>query len=161
MGTYATTTAISTLLVDFNTLTSANSAMLSKCITHAENEVNKYLSKRYDTSSWNTTTAIPPTVTSLTETYAEGLFWVRASRGGKETIARGQALIKMALENLKDIAAYKADLVDSTGTLVTRRSDNLGVLSNTDGYNSTFAEDDPLDWEVDADKLNDLSTLRG
>lgn len=159
MGTYATSTSIATLLVDFPSLNTTSTSLIGKCITHAENEVNKYLSRRYDTTAWTSGT-VPPLVTSLTETYAEGLFWMRMSRGGKESIARGQTLIDMALQNLKDIAAYKANLIDSDGSLTDARTTNLGVLGDTDGYMTTFAEDDPLNWEIDATKLSDIETSR-
>ena len=159
MGTYATSTSIATLLVDFPTLNTASTSLIGKCITHAENEVNKYLSRRYDTTAWISGT-VPPLVTSLTETYAEGLLWMRMSRGGKDSIARGQTLIDMALQNLKDIAAYKANLIDSDGSLTDARTTNLGVLGDTDDYMTTFAEDDPLNWEIDATKLSDIETSR-
>ena len=49
----------------FDTITTS---LATKLITHAENEVNKYLSKRYDVGSWTTSSSTPPLITSLTET---------------------------------------------------------------------------------------------
>lgn len=161
MGIYATTTAISSLLADFDSLTSNQITLLGKCITHAENEINKFLSKRYDITVWNTTTSIPPLVTSLAETYAEGFYWYRASRGGKETLARGKTLMDMVMTNLKDLASYRANLVDSSGNLIAEKNASLGVLGDTDSYFPTFAEDDSLDWQVDSTKLSDIETSRG
>lgn len=138
---------------------SATTSLVSAMITHAENEVNKYLSKRYDIDSF--ASDVPPLVTSLTEQLAEGYSHLRIGRGGKESLARGKELIKMAQENLQLIADYKADLVDSDGDVISD-SENTAyrVLSNTDDYSSTFNEDDPLNWEVDQDKLDDIEDER-
>jgi DNA-binding IclR family transcriptional regulator len=62
----------------------ATTALVSKLITHAENEVNKYLSKRYDISVFDTTTSVPPLVTTLTETLAEGYSYQRSSMASKK-----------------------------------------------------------------------------
>lgn len=143
---------------NFDSLTTS---LATKLITHSENEVNKWLSKRYDVGAWSTSTSVPPLVTSLTETLAEGYMHQRMSRGGKDAVNRGAGLIKQVLENLKLISEYKLDLVDSNGDIVTDMSNTAyRVLSNTDTYSSTFNEDDPLNWEIDQDKLDDIESER-
>lgn len=143
---------------DFDT---ATTSLCSKMITHAENEVNKYLSKRYDISSF-TSTSIPPLVTSLTETLAEGYSYQRMSRGNKEWRDRGRELVKMALENLKLISEYKLDLVDSSGNVLTDMSNTaFRCLSSTDSYPTTFNEDSELNWKIDTTKLDDIESERG
>lgn len=139
----------------------ATTSLATRLITHAENEVNKYLSRRYDVSAFNTSTAIPPLVTSLTETLAEGYMYQRMSRGGKEAMTRANELIKQAVSNLKDIAEYKLDLVDTNGSSIVDMSQTAyRVLCNTSDYTPTFAEDDELNWEVDIDKLDDIDSAR-
>lgn len=139
----------------------ATTSLASRLITHAENEVNKYLSRRYDVSAFNTSTAVPPLVTSLTETLAEGYMYQRMSRGGKEAMARANDLIKMAVNNLNDIANYKLDLVDTSGSSIVDMSQTAyRVLCNTSDYTPTFGEDNELDWEVDTDKLDDIDSAR-
>lgn len=162
MGIYATTTSLDTLMpgVTFDT---ATTALASKLITRAENEVNKYLSRRYDLSGspFDTSTSIPPLVTSLTEMIAEGYFWKANSRGGKESLARGEGLLKDARENLKMLAEYKADLLDTSGDPVAdMTSPSYRVLSNTTNYTPTFAEDSETSWAVDGDKLDDIASER-
>jgi hypothetical protein len=143
----------------FDTLTTALS---SKLITHSENEINKYLSKRYDVSLWNTSTSIPPLVTSLCETLTEGYMYQRMSRGGKEAMSRGDILIKQAIENLTLLANYKMDLLTPTGSVLGDMSNTAyKVLSNTSDYSSTFGEDDELNWKVDSNKLQDIYDSRG
>ena len=143
------------------TFDSATASLATKLITHAENEVNKYLSKRYDVTGWTTAAATPPLVTSLAETLAEGYMSQRMSRGGKEAMARGAALIKQAIDNLVLIQDFKSDLVDSTGSVIQDFSNtSYRILSNTTDYSPTFNEDDELQWKVDPDKLDDIDSER-
>lgn len=160
MGTYATTTSLQVVMIGV-TFDSLTTSLADKMITHAENEVNKYLSKRYDLSTFNTSTAIPPIVTSITETLSEGYMHQRMSRGGKEAMERGKELIDQALDNLKLIAEYKLDLIDSDGDAVAESSNSsFKIKSNTTNYANTFNEDDELNWAVDSDKLEDIESER-
>jgi len=164
MGTYATTTSLSTLLIGY-TFDTATTSLATKCITDAESEVRKYLSRRYDLTgsdlALTTTSSIPPMVTTWTETWAEGLMYKRMSRGGKESLERGKDLIKMVEANLKRIAEGEADLIADSGSVVDEKTtSHKRVLSNTKNYTPTFGEDDPLSWVVDPDKLEDISDSR-
>ena len=157
---YATTTslAINMIGVTFDT---ATTALASKKITDAENEINKYLSKRYDITSFQTTTSVPPLVTTLCEKLAEGYIWRSNSRGGKESLARGKELIKEALDNLVLISTYKLDLVNTAGAAIADMSNTAyRVLSSTTNYVNTFNEDDELNWRVDPNKLEDIDSQR-
>lgn len=141
----------------------ATTLLCTKLITHAENEVNKFLSKRYDLSSstFLTSTSIPPLVTSLAETLTEGYMYQRMSRGNKEWTSRGKELINQAIDNLKLIADYKEDLVNSAGAPLSDMSQTaFRVLCNTSDYTTTFDEDSELNWKVDSDKLNDIDAGR-
>lgn len=159
MGTYATTTSIQTMMigVTFDTVTTS---LVTKCITWAENEVNKYIGRRYNVGAFVSAGTIPPLVTSLTEQMAEGYAWGRMSRGGKESLWRGKGYIKAAVDNLELIAASKLDLLDASGVAIAERY-TTRVLSNVQDYTETFAEDDPLNWSVDSDKLDAIETDRG
>lgn len=143
----------------FDTLTTA---LASKLITHAENEINKWLSKRYDVTVFMaTSSAVPPLVTSLAETLSEGYIYQRMSRGGKEADQRGKILIGQAIENLKLISEYKLDLTDEDGGVIADMSQTAyRVLSSTSGYSDTFNEDDQINWAVDQDKLDDIANER-
>ena len=158
---YATTTSLQVTMIG-TTFDSATTSLASKCITWAENEVNKYLSKRYNVGAFFTTTAsIPPLLTSLTEQLAEGCMYMRQSRGGKEAMSRGQAMIKEARSNLELIMAYKADLIDSNGGVVSDASTTAyRIQSSTSDYSNTFNEDSELNWAVSSDKLDDISDER-
>lgn len=159
MGVYATTTSLQTLMIG-TTFDTATTSLATLMITHAENEIDKYLSKRYDLSSW-TSTSIAPIVTSWCETLAEGYMYQRMSRGGKEPMERGEKLIKQVLANLQQVADYKLDLIDTSGLPIADMSQTAySVLSNTSDYTPTFAEDDETSWSVDSDKLEDISSER-
>ena len=142
----------------------ATTSLASAMIDDAEAEVNKYLSRRYDLSSatFQTSTSVPPIVRALTTTLAEGYMWERLSRGSKESLSRGKNLVDQVLKNLGQIASYKVDLVNTTGSLITDMSNTaFRVLSSTTDYSTTFNEDEETDWEVDPDKLDDISSERG
>ena len=162
MGIYSTTTSLQTLMIgtEFDT---ATTSLANKLITHAENEINKYISKRYDISSFNdTSTSVPPILTSICETLSEGYMYQRMSRGGKESLSRAKQLIDQAIDNLKLIADYKLDLVDSSGDrILDLASGAFQILSTTQGYANTFNEDDQLNWKVDSLKLDDIDSERG
>ncbi len=160
-GTYCTTTSLQTLMIG-TSFDTATSALASKLIAHAENEINKYISKRYDVGSlYDTSTSVPPLLTTLCETLTEGFMHQRMSRGGKESMLRGKELIDQALANLKLIAEYKLDLVDSSGDVISDMSNTAyRVLSSTADYANTFNEDDELNWKIDPDKLDDIDAER-
>ena len=159
MGFYvATTTTLSVRMpdVDFDSLTTS---LVSACIDDAEAEVNKWVSRRYSLTSYQTTTAaIPPMMRSLTIKLAEGYFWQRNSRGSKESLTRGNNLEKGVLANLKDLSEYKASLVDTAGALIPNDTNNgaFRVLCNTTDYRDTFNEGPSSKWKVDPDKLDDI-----
>jgi hypothetical protein len=83
------------------------------------------------------------------------------SRGGKEAVKRGKELIDMVTENLKDVAEYKRDVLDTAGSVIPDMSNTAYRLeSSTINYVPTFNEDDPLNWQVDPDKIDDIEDER-
>lgn len=159
MGTFATTTSLQTLLpgVSFDTLTTS---LCSMCITWAESLVRTSLARRYDMSSspFNTSTSIPTHITSITEKIAMGYYFKNSSRGSKESLSRGQALIDEGKSELKDIATYKTNLLDNSYSPVSNRF--RAVYCSASSYNTTFNEDDPLHWRPDSNKLSDIADDR-
>lgn len=160
MGLYATTTGIETMAVgiQFTGLTT----VASECITQAENEINKKLSRRYDIGSsyFQTTTSIPPMVRDMALRLGLGYFYEATARGGKESYTRADRYINGVMANLDDILAMKVDLVNSLGAALTTISTYMGMTSTSSGYSSTFDEDDPLDWAVNSTKLDDINSDR-
>lgn len=163
MGTYATTTALATVMVGVNFSATGMATLTSKAVDHAEAEVNKYLSKRYDISgaTFQTSASIPPLVRMLTEQLAEGYCWRWLSRGSKESLARGSTLIKEAKENLVLIADGSMPLIDTAGSTVTEDADSTSQIKcNTTNYTDTFGEDSELNWAPDSDKIDDIEDSR-
>jgi hypothetical protein len=162
MGRYATTTGLSIAMI--GTTFDANTTFFaSKCIDWAESECNKYLAKRYDLSSstFQTATSTPPMLRALTEQIAVGYMQTMNSRGSKESIQRGESLIKMATEQLQAISDYKAHLLDTSGSQITESSNTAyQVHCSTTDYSPTFNEDDELNWSADSDKISDIEDGR-
>jgi hypothetical protein len=142
--------------VNFNT---ATVAVAGECITWAEDEIRKYLSRRYDMSSaaFQTSTSTPPIVKSWATRLSIGYTEIQLARGGKEAIALGESKVDSVLKNLELVAEGILSVSDSTGSLLTE-SDNSAfkVQSSTSGYKETFDVDDPLDWEIDSTRLEDI-----
>ena len=160
MGTYATTTGLEINMIG-TVFDTATTSFASKMITNSENEVNKWLSKRYDVSTFTTNALTPPLVRTLTETLAEGYMYQRMSRGGKEGLAHGKALIDGVLANLKMLAERDADLLDDDGDLVSESSNSTyQILSNTTDYSPTFNEDSDLNWKADIEKIDAIEDER-
>jgi len=138
---------------------SNTSALIMRNIDDAEAEINKHISRRYDVSTL--TSPVPPLLKKLCGQLTEGYYYCRASRGGKESIARGKDLIKMALENLKELKNYDADLLDPAGSLISDKANSKFQMTSTSSdYSNTFNEDNPLNWVVDCDKLDDIESER-
>ena len=111
---------------------------------HAEAEVNKYLSKRYDLSSatFKTSGAIPPIVTMLTERMAEGYLWRWVSRGGKESIAGLRREMMNTMEEHAGIYREAAGLqaaCEKFGEL-RRRYANVELTDKTNVYNTDLLQ---------------------
>lgn len=140
---------------------SATSALVSAMITDAEAEVDKFLSKRYDLSTayFQTSTSTPPAIRMITETLALGYTYENMARGSKEAYMRSDRLIKRATDNLQSIMDGDMQLFDSAGNLIDETDVNWQIKNSTD-YTPTFAEDDPKNWKVDPDKLDDISDER-
>jgi hypothetical protein len=162
MGLYATTTSLDTVMVGVN-FDTATTALASKKIDQAEQEVNRALSERFDLSSsyFQTTTSIPPMVRSLTEQLAEGFTWIAIARGSKETQKRGQDMVESARLGLKAIHDFEANLLDSAGSAIPDQSDtSYQIRCNTSSYVPTMNEDTVTAWRVDPTKLDDIADSR-
>ena len=159
MGLFATTTSLQTLLPGV-TFDAATTSLASMCITHAESHIRTSLARRYNfaNSPFNTSTSIPTSLTSITEQLAMGYYFKNSSRGSKESISRGEALIREAKDLIKEIANFGADLLDNSYAVIA--SSQAQVTSSTSDYTATMDEDDPLDWQPDQDKLDDIETDR-
>ena len=153
---YATTSSLETRMPDIE-FDTATTSLAQECITDAEAEVNKWLSKRYDLSSYQTTTAdIPPLMRSLTLRLAQGYFWEQNSRGSKESLTRSKGYIQRVMDNLAALAESKANLLDTAGSIIADDPDNSStrVLCSTSDFKATFNEGKSRKWKVDPDKID-------
>jgi phage gp36-like protein len=163
LAKYSTTTSLEILLVGV-TFDTATTSLVSQCITDAENEVDKYLSKRYDMADYMamSLTALPPLLKTLTNQIAMGYYYQNSARGGKDSLDFGDKIIKRATENLILIQERKADLLNVNMEPVAEASTaGYKMVSNTTNYTPTFNVDDPLKWKQDQDQLDDADTERG
>lgn len=158
---FATTTALQVKMIG-TTFDTATSALASACIVDAQSEITKRLAKRYDFAAapFNGSASLyPPMIVSLTETLAIGYMYENMARGSKETYQRADRYIKKVMDNLEALAGGVAQLVGVDGVPVDEISGDWTVLS-TDNYPQTFNEDDPKQWRVSRNKLEDIKDER-
>jgi hypothetical protein len=140
---------------------SATTSLATACITDADNEIKKRLAKRYDFSAapFLTTTTYPPMIITLSETLAIGYMYENMARGSKEGYIRADRYIKKVMDNLNELNEGKAQLVDTTGVPVDE-IDGEWQIQVTEPYSHTFNEDEPTEWGVSSDKLDDIESER-
>lgn len=163
MGTYSTYTSLQTLMLGVDFSLTSNQSLGTLAISRAETEINKYLSKRYDISSttFQTSTSVPPMIRDLCNELSCGYMYKYLSRGGVSSYDKAKEFIDPVIENLKLIKDYEVDLLNTAGSIIAEGATSaFRIQSNTDTYSSTFDEDSELSWEVDKDKLEDISNGR-
>lgn len=156
--TYCTSTKVSNYLIGYNFGNTATSTIVTDSIIDATNEINKYLSDRYDITTWATST--PPMISSLCKWMAAGYSIEAVSRGDKHQLARAKELLSRSYENLKALADGSAHLVNTAGVSISESNSNNDVISTTSEYSDTFNEGKSIYWKADPVKLSDISKER-
>lgn len=160
MGSYATTTSISTLIPGFlrgNTTTSdtAGVAIFSAHVDRAEGLVNSYVAARYALPL----SPVPPLLRTLTEDIAcYYAFRGALSQDGQRKNTYIEEY-KQALSVLDDLKKGDVRLAYTDGSLVPVASSSR-FLSSSEGYTPVFGKDDPEQWGVDSDESDDLEDAR-
>lgn len=162
MGTYTTYTSIDPLMPGYKLDTTTAQSITSRVIDWAESCVNSGIGTRYNFGSapFNASATVPPMIRTLTEQITIGYVFKTWSRGAKESITRGDAMLTEAKTQLKLISAGKIDLFATDGSEITERSSSTKIRSNADSYATTFDEDSPLLWRIDPDKIDAISSGR-
>ena len=138
-------------------------SLATAAVELAEQEANKYLSKRYDISqsTFQTYTSCPPILRTIVRRLSVGYMYEGLARGGEDAFNRADRYIKSATENLMLISDRQLDLLNTSGSVVADLSTgSYRIQCNTSTYKDTFAEDDPLNWKVDSNKLDDIADDR-
>lgn len=162
MGSYATTSSLSQLIPNAlagGTTTSDTEAVatFSTHIDRAEGDINAVLAEKYSLPF----TAVPPSVRSWSQDLA-CFYFLRAAvaqDGRVGDSSSGQ--FKAAYERLlaAQASGFKGVLAMTDGSLYSRKT-STRFLSSTKDYAPTFDQDDPKNWEVDPDRLDDISGER-
>lgn len=160
MGTYATTSSLSQLIPNFlsgNTTTSdvAGTGMFSRHIDRAESIVNTYVTARYSLPF----TTIPPVLRTLSEDLA-CYFAVRSAytQDGQNT-NQYYPEYKEAIKTLEAIQKGDLKLALTDGSVIPTATNNR-YISSTENYTPVFGPDDPENWKVDPDQVDDQANAR-
>ncbi len=161
MGTFATTTSIQVMMVG-TVFDSVTTSLVAECLSQAENEIKKQLSKRYDISTayFTDSAQTPPQVQTMAKRLTIGYAYEAMARGSKEGFARADRYIKQVMENLCQLREGEVQLFDAAGILIEETPTEWQVQHTGDNYAPTFNEDDPKNWKVDRDKLEDIDGER-
>jgi hypothetical protein len=165
---YATNTTIITLFPGMpqTTTTEGHTATLSLVASHidrADNLINGKIGKRYDVSGYDTSGSVPPLLQTLSEDIAAFYTFRSVYSGDNQNFNEWLSKFDEAMTMLNELRDGDLHLVNTTGSLIEERSSSTAAFvdSNTKDYTPTFGEDSSLNWEVDPDKLSDLSDSRG
>lgn len=161
MGTYATVT---TILTNYPALpqTSTTSRyqetlnILSNSIDHAEADINASIAKRYSVPF--TAGSVPPLITQLTgDLAAYYTFRAKYMRDSHNVSDWVKELKDEVDEKIKMIVDGDLDLVDTAGSLITERTENTKIVSNTMNYQPFFDVDSATSWRTAPDRLDAIN----
>jgi phage gp36-like protein len=161
MGLYATVTSISNYLPDFldgNTTTSdkLGTDVFSACIGKAEAMFNAAIAQRYSLPF--NANLIPPLARELCFDMA-AYFAIRGF-SSRDWPNRNEMLddFKLAFDELDKLAKGEKYLCDTQGTLISRNTDMMAT--NREGQGAVFDLDDPKEWEVSQNRLDEIDDAR-
>ena len=160
MGNYATTTSISITLPNFlegNTTTVDISATqtFSEYINWAEAEINSAVANKWSLPF----STVPPILRSLA--FEIAAYYTIRAYGSRDWPNRNEMLddFNKAFETLKKLEKGEIELTLTDGSLLAVSSDMY--LSNRSSQDPVFELDDPVNWAVDKDRLDELDGSRG
>lgn len=160
MGIYATTSSLPFLLPFALKGNSASDttgvAIFSKCIDRAESVVNSFLATRYSMPF----SPVPPVVATISEDLA-CCYFVRGSyvQDGQRENRYDEKFCNAAMELLQQMKDGKIPLTLTDGSLVPTRAASR-MLSNTENYSPTFNQDEPTNWAVSSNRLDEIEGER-
>jgi len=134
--------------------------IVDKHILRADNTINGKVSIRYDVSAFSSD--VPPLLKTLSEDIASFYSFRSFYGGDNQNINEWIEKYQEALNFLDEIRDAKIDLVDENGNVIPERDTTASTVisSNTKDYQSTFDEDDVLNWKTDQDKLTTIEDNR-
>lgn len=160
MGSYATTSSISIRLPSFlngNTTTSdaETTNTFSEYIGKGEAMFNSAVSKRYALPF----TTVPPMAREISFDIAA--YYTILAFSTRDWPNRNETLddMKQAFKDLDRISSGEIRLALTDGSLVPPRSSAV-MLTNRESEGAIFDVDEPTEWQVDQNRLDDLEGSR-
>lgn len=154
---YTTVDAMLVELPKVGSETAITSAQMYQMASHAEAQIDARLAKWYQLPI----SGSPPLLVSIaTEFACYKLVALRIMTEGQLKDSAWPARFKESLDSLDRLVKSEDSLVDSSGQIISQRSDLAPILSNTMDYNPASSELDPITWVIDPDKISDLEADR-
>lgn len=155
---YSTSTSIYTMLPGLNT-SAANDAIINQYKDRVKGKIDNFIIGLYDPSGWTSASSTPPGITQISDAIIA--MWIMRSlftRDGQNKNDWVEELGKMAIMDLKKIASGELKLADNSGKRV--NTSIQMIESTTEDYHPVFDIDEPEDWTLDSDQLEDISDDR-
>jgi len=154
---YSTSTSIYTMLPGLTNNT-ANTAIIDQYITRVKGKIDNYVIGLYSPGDWTTAASTPPGIIQISDSIVA--MWTMRSlftRDGQNVNNWVAELGKQALEDLEKIASGEINLVNNSSS---REGIHTQISSDTEDYTPIFNLDEPEDWIIDNDQLDDISDDR-
>lgn len=145
------------------TSTSIATGTIQSLETRAEDLVHGYLAKQYSIPLTATIGTIKTIIEDLVTYDLYMLLWPGEGQRYSVRDTSGQQIeirYKQAMARITDISTGKADLFDSAGNRVAKSNLLDKIYFNNRNYSPTFNVDDPLNWGVSGNRLDDISSSR-
>lgn len=129
-------------------------ARVESRIAYARSIIDGKIAKRYDVPF--DSAPYPPLASQINVDLAAYFVMKTLYTGeGQNRSQWTEGFYEKALMLLDEINDGKIDLVDDTGDLIPERNLSTRVSGNIENYKPTFGFGDPLDEEIDPDRIND------
>lgn len=164
---YSTNTSILLLLPGLQQTTTEagyteTSALIASHVARADTVINAKIAKRYDVSGFNTTGSVPPMLKTISEDMASYYSYRSLYSSDNQNFNEWTDKFKEAMELLDEIRDGDIDLVNTTGSVIQERTSATldKIIANNENHQTFFDIDDPLDWDFDEDRKDEVKDAR-
>jgi len=155
---YSTSTSIYTMLPGLNT-SAGNTAIIDMYNSRIAGKINNFIIGLYNPSGWTSASSTPPGIIQISD--AVVAMWTMRSlftKDGQNKNDWVEELGKMAIMDLKKIGTGDLKIADNNSKIIPMVSQQ--IESTTEDYHPVFDIDEPEDWTIDSDQLEDISDDR-
>lgn len=157
MSRYSTITSIFLHLPGISQNDSNTTDIVNHHINDVAGKIDSYVSQRYNVSGWTSASSTPQVIRGISDALTSKRAMLSFfSQDGQNKNKWASALAKEAKEDLEKI--LKGELVVTVGG--TEEPTESEVKSSTENFTPVFEMDNPLDQQVDPERLDSIDSER-